>query len=119
MDEKLKINIGYFPIIVLVILGLVLLPGNTAMMVGQVTGADWGTVVATGQTRNLGGTVFTNLVTFTGLAGITGDSGAPLIEPVSGKYYGLLKGGATSPVVEQYVIPWSGIYSSFTVSISP
>ncbi len=80
--------------------------GNSAMMQGQVSGADWGTVDDTEATRIDGGVTFTGLTIFSGLAGATGDSGAPIVEPVSGKYYGLLKGGGS---VEQWVVPWSNI----------
>lgn len=80
--------------------------GNSAMMQGQVSGADWGTVEDTEQTRSINGVTFTGLTIFSGLAGTNGDSGAPIIEPVDGKYYGLLKGGGPT---EQLVIPWSNI----------
>lgn len=79
---------------------------DSAMMQGQVSGADWGTVDDTEQSRTIGSVTFTGLTIFTGLDGDTGDSGAPIIEPVSGTYYGLLKGGGSS---EQLVIPWSNI----------
>lgn len=38
-----------------------------------------------------------------------GDSGAPIIEPVGGAYYGLLKGGGST---EQLAIPWSSMASN-------
>lgn len=88
--------------------------GNTAMMQGQVSGADWGTVTATGASRTINGVIFTNLVIFTGLNGAVGDSGAPIIEPVGGRYYGLLKGGGST---EQLVIPWASIASNLSVSL--
>lgn len=88
--------------------------GNSAMMQGQVSGADWGTVTATGASRTISGTTFTNLVIFTGLAGTNGDSGAPIIEPVGGAYYGLLKGGGST---EQLVIPWSSMASNLSVTL--
>lgn len=88
--------------------------GNSAMMQGQVSGADWGTVTATGATRTIGTTTFTNLVIFSGLVGAVGDSGAPLIEPVGGAYYGLLKGGDST---EQLVIPWSSMVTNLSVSL--
>lgn len=84
------------------------------MMQGQVSGADWGTVTATGASRTISGTTFTNLVIFTGLAGTNGDSGAPIIEPVGGAYYGLLKGGGST---EQLAIPWSSMVSNLSVSL--
>lgn len=90
--------------------------GNTAMMQGQVSGADWGTVTATGATRIKDGVTFTNLVIFTGLAGTNGDSGAPLMEPVGGAYYGLLKGGSTDGS-EQLVIPWASMVSNLSVTL--
>ena len=79
---------------------------DSAMMQGQVSGADWGTVDDTEQTRTINSVQFTGLTIFTGLDGDVGDSGAPIIEPVSGTYYGLLKGGDSS---EQLVVPWSNI----------
>lgn len=88
--------------------------GNTAMMQGQVSGAIWGTVTGTGQTRVVSGVTFTDLVTFTGLTGTNGDSGAPIIEPVGGRYYGLLKGGNG---VEELVVPWSDIATNLGVHL--
>jgi anti-sigma28 factor (negative regulator of flagellin synthesis) len=88
--------------------------GNSAMMQGQVSGAIWGTVTGTGQTRVVNGVTFTDLVTFTGLTGTNGDSGAPIIEPVSGRYYGLLKGGNGA---EELVIPWADIASNLGVHL--
>lgn len=79
---------------------------DSAMMQGQVSGADWGTVDDTEQSRTIGSITFTGLTIFTGLDGDVGDSGAPIIEPVGGTYYGLLKGGDST---EQLVIPWSNI----------
>ena len=80
--------------------------GSSAMMQGQVSGADWGTVEDTEATRTNKGVQFTGLTIFSGLAGAPGDSGAPIIEPVGGKYHGLLKGGSA---IEQWVVPWSNI----------
>lgn len=79
---------------------------DTAMMQGQVSGADWGTVEDTEQTRTNDGVTFTGLTIFSGLDGTNGDSGAPIIEPVGGTYHGLVKGGSLS---EQWVVPWSNI----------
>jgi len=79
---------------------------DSAMMQGQVSGADWGTVEDTEQTRTVNSVQFTGLTIFTGLDGDHGDSGSPIIEPVGGTYHGLLKAGGPS---DQLVVPWSNI----------
>lgn len=88
--------------------------GNTAMMQGQISGALWGVVQSTGQTVVVNGVTFTNLVIFTGLSGTNGDSGAPIIEPVSGRYYGLLKGGNGAT---ELMVPWSSIATNLGVHL--